>query len=164
MQNLRTLAEHFRSDVSAFHSNEWGLEPVSIMNSWVEQESSWDPYATREEPGFFEKYIRANLVGASPREKHEQWGLATSWGLLQVMGVVARERGYTGKYLAQLTDPSLGLYFGLEHLMHQKGRGDGSWSQALAAYNGGLGGNRHAGRLRNQSYVDEIVHRARHAG
>ena len=161
MQNLRDLAEHFRADRGVFTDNEWGVDPRAVMNSWVAQESDWDPWATREEPGFYRRYIAPNLLGGSFRMKREQWELAISWGLLQVMGVVARERGFDGLYLSQLCEPSLGLYFGVEHLLHQKGRGDGSWSQALAAYNGGLGGNVRAGQLRRQEYVDEIVERAR---
>jgi len=129
------------------------------MNSWVAQESRWDPDAVREEPGFYRRYVVPNLT--TRRQKREQWQLATSWGLLQVMGQVARERGFTGKYIPQLLDPSLGLYYGCKHLIWSQERGDGSWSQALAAYNGGLGGNRVTGKLRRQPYVDEVIHRAR---
>ncbi len=165
MQDLRTLAEHFREDSGAFFSNEWGLEPRLVMEAWVAQESAWDPYATREEPSFFMRYIDPKLVTMPRRRRREKWGLATSFGLLQVMGVTAREIGFTGRYLAQLTDPSLGLYFGVQYLLKQRNGGDGSWTQALAAYNGGLGGrpdNRTA-PYRNQSYVDEIVERAEKA-
>lgn len=80
-----------------------------------------------------------------------------------MMGQTAREMRFTGKYLPQLLDPSLALFYGCKYLMHQKKRGDGSWAQALAAYNGGLGGhpdNRTA-PYRNQFYVDEIIERAR---
>ena len=161
MQNLRDLAEHFRSDSGAFEDNEWGLDPVSVMESWVLQESSWNPNAVREEPGFYRRYVLPNLT--TSWAKREQWQLATSWGLLQVMGQTAREMGFTGRYLPQLVDPSLSLYYGVKYLMHQKARGDHSWSQALAAYNGGLGGtpdNRTA-PYRNQFYVDEIIERIR---
>lgn len=157
MQGLKLLAEHFRKDGGAFTDNQWGLSPSAVMESWVYQESAWDPWATREEPGFFRKYIAENTT----IRRREQWQLATSWGLLQVMGVVARERGFTGKYIPQLCEPSLSLFFGVKHLIYQRGRGDGSWSQALAAYNGGIGGNKRKGQLRNQSYVDEIIWRAR---
>ncbi len=159
MLNLRKLAEHFRADAGAFGNNEWGLDPTTIMESWVAQESSWDPWATREEPAFYRKYIEQN----PEINRAESWQLSISWGLLQVMGVVARERGFTGRYLSQLCNPSLSLFYGLKYLMYQKGRGDGEWSQALAAYNGGIGKNRVTGNLRNQSYVDEIIGRAKGA-
>lgn len=129
------------------------------MESWVAQESSWDPYATREEPGFYKRYVVPNLT--TRRAKREQWQLATSYGVLQVMGQTAREMGFEGKFIPQLVDPSLGFFYGVKYLMHQKGRGDGSWSQALAAYNGGIGGtpNNRTAPYRNQFYVDEIIER-----
>lgn len=161
MQDLRDLAEHFRKDSGAFGMNEWGLSPSAVMESWVVQESRWDPYAVREEPGFYRRYVLPNLT--TSRAKREQWQLATSWGLLQVMGQTAREMGFSGKYIPQLLDPSLSLYFGCKYLMHQKKRGDGEWAQALAAYNGGIGGtpDNRTRPYRNQYYVDEIIERAR---
>src|SRR5688572_30406951 len=33
---------------------------------------------------------------------HEWWGQQISWGLMQIMGAVARERGYAAPYLTQL--------------------------------------------------------------
>lgn len=131
------------------------------MEAWVAQESSWDTYATREEPAFYRRYILPKLDSMGRRAKREQWELAISFGLLQVMGVTAREMGFTNKYLSQLSDPSLGLYYGVKYLLHQKSRGDGSWAQALAAYNGGVGGspdNRTA-PYRNQHYVDDVLRR-----
>jgi soluble lytic murein transglycosylase-like protein len=155
--NLQRLAAHIRQSRGLFIDNEWGICSNALMFGWVEQESSWDTYATREEPRFYTKYIEERHAG-----RREAWQLAISWGLLQVMGSTAREMGFNGRYLSQLcAEPALGLLYGAKYIRHQMERGDGTWSQGLAAYNGGLGGNRETGDLRRQVYVDEVVERAR---
>jgi soluble lytic murein transglycosylase-like protein len=160
--NKERLASHIRQNHHLFVQNEWGLCPDAVMFGWIEQESSWNPYATREEPGFFRTYIIPN-VGKRARERFQ---LAMSYGLLQIMGRTARlELGFKGKYLTELCDPALNLHLAAKYLRKQMAGGDGSWGQGLAAYNGGLGkirgvDNRTA-PYRNQSYVDEVVHRAR---
>lgn len=152
---LQTLAAHMRQARHLFVGNEWGLCPNAVMFGWIEQESSWDPEAIREEPAFYRRYIEEDHAG-----RREAWSLAMSWGILQVMGSTAREMGFEGRYLSALCQPALGLYFGVKYLRHQMERGDGTHSQGLAAYNGGLGGNRTA-PYRRQEYVDDVVHRAR---
>jgi soluble lytic murein transglycosylase-like protein len=155
---MQTLASHMRQARHLFVGNEWTLCPNALMFGWIEQESNWDTYATREEPAFYRRYIQKKHRG------RESWQLAMSWGYLQVMGSTAREMGFEGRYLSQLcAEPALGLYFGVKYLLHQKERGDGSWAQALAAYNGGLGGtpDNRTRPYRRQEYVDEVVERAR---
>lgn len=140
--------------------NEWGLDPRLVMESWVAGESAWDPWATREEKGFHRTYVLPHVGSYAVRR--EQWQRATSFGLLQVMGQTAREEGFEGKYLPALCDPSLGLFFGVKHLMSR--RIGESWGQALAAFNGGLGRvhgkDNRTPPYRNQEYVDKIVERA----
>ena len=68
------------------------LDPALVC-AVVEQESAWNPWAMRYEPLFFAKYVASlytnNKIGAS-----EAYGRGFSWGLMQVMGQVARETGY----------------------------------------------------------------------
>jgi len=45
----------------------------------------------------------------------ELLGQQTSWGLLQIMGAVARERGFKG-WLTELCDPTVNLEWGCRHL------------------------------------------------
>lgn len=71
------------------------------------------------------------------------------------MGQVARERGFDGRFLPALCDPETNARIAADHLEWGRGRGDGRWNQALAAYNGGLGGNREE-PYRRQSYVDTV--------
>ncbi len=160
--NKERLAAHIRANHHLFVQNEWGLCPDAIMFGWIEQESSWNPYAVREEPGFFKRYVLPKIT----KGQRERWQRAMSYGLLQIMGSTARkELGFDGEYLTELCDPALNLYLASRFLLKLKRGGDGSWAQALAAYNGGLG--RVRGRdnrtrpYRNQHYVDGVVRRAR---
>lgn len=161
MQNLHDLAEHFRGSFGLFEMNEWDLDPRLVMEAWVAQESAWDPWASREERGFLKTYVLPKIVSPRGPIGRERWQRSTSFGLLQVMGSTARTEGFKGRYLTQLCDPSVGLYFGCKHLKSRKIRS--GWTQALAAFNGGLGRIRGIDNkeppYRNQSYVDKILER-----
>ena len=75
-----------------------GLDEALVC-AVAEQESGWNPWAIRYEPGFFDRYVPKNLPVT---EAHSR---AFSWGVMQVMGQVARENSFTGKYLSELADP-----------------------------------------------------------
>jgi len=80
-----------------------------------------------------------------------------SWGLMQVMGAVAREQGFTG-FLTGLTDPLAGLHHGCQLLAKRRDRylkSDG-WAGVVASYNGGAPYRTLTGTLRDQSYVDKV--------
>ena len=80
-----------------------------------------------------------------------------SWGLMQVMGAVAREQGMTG-FLTNLTDPMLGVNHGCKLLSRLRDRyltSDG-WAGVLASYNGGGPYKTVNGTLRDQAYVDRV--------
>jgi len=56
---------------------------------------------------------------------------------MQVMGQTARERGFTGKFLSELCDPSTGLEAGCELFAHKIALAEGKLERALALWNGG---------------------------
>src|ERR1700675_4012628 len=85
---------------------EHGLDPALVC-AVVEQESAWDAHAIRYEPGFSAPYVWPLNLPAK-----EEIAPSISWGLLQVMGQVAREHGFQGPFLSSLCDPSAGLTFG----------------------------------------------------
>src|SRR5271154_2482587 len=85
---------------------EHGLDPALVC-AVVEQESAWDAHAMRYEPGFRSRYVAP--LGLPPTEEVAR---SLSWGLMQVMGQVARERGFAGKFLSALCDPATGLDIG----------------------------------------------------
>jgi soluble lytic murein transglycosylase-like protein len=116
-------------------AEEEGLEPALVC-AVVEQESNWNPWAIRYEPLFFAKYVAPlytnNKVGAT-----EAYSRGISWGLMQVMGQVAREKGVSSLYLSALCDPANGLSVGCRILREKLAGTNGDTRKALQAWNGG---------------------------
>jgi soluble lytic murein transglycosylase-like protein len=82
------------------------LDPALVC-AVIEQESAWDANAIRYEPAFRTRYVAPLGLPAT-----EEVARSISWGLMQVMGQVAREHGFTGKFLSSLCDPAAGLEAG----------------------------------------------------
>jgi soluble lytic murein transglycosylase-like protein len=97
-----------------------------------EQESSWTPWAIRYEPAFRQRYVAP--LGLPPSEEIAR---STSWGLCQVMGQLAREHGFTGKFLSELCDPAMGIEYGCRVLDTKLMHNSGNMVSALLSYNGG---------------------------
>jgi soluble lytic murein transglycosylase-like protein len=121
-----------------------------------EQESAWNPWAIRYEPAFYEKYIRplvdSGRIAPSPGTSAatESRARAFSWGLMQVMGQVAREHGFAGASLAQLCDPAIGLDVGCRVFAAKLAAAEGNVTRALLLWNGGA----------NREYSVEVLARA----
>jgi soluble lytic murein transglycosylase-like protein len=105
----------------------------------VEQESAWDPWALRYEPAFYESYIAPQIARGEIAGVTESRARAFSWGLMQVMGQVAREHGFTGA-LASLCDPAVGLEIGCRVFAAKLAAAEGNVTRALLLWNGA--GNR----------------------
>lgn len=135
--------------------------PAGVLDAVIAQESAGNPDAYRFEPGFYEHYIKgvnpAQLGGHWPIEVSadtERFARSFSWGLMQVMGQVAREMGFAGSSFATFARcPEIGVDFGARHLKAMLNR-YGSLPDALSAYNAGhpISGN-------VQSYVNPILER-----
>ena len=91
-------------------ATKYGLDPF-IVCAVIEQESGWNPWAMRFEPAFLARYISGMNLEAT-----EAQARATSFGLMQIMGQVAREKGFQSKYLTQLCDPDVGVELGCRKL------------------------------------------------
>ena len=115
----------------------------------VEQESSWNPWALRYEPAFYERYIAPALARASIVTETEARARAFSWGLMQVMGQVARENGFREPSLAALSDPATGLDIGCRVFNAKLAAAEGNVTRALLLWNGGA----------NPSYPDAVLMR-----
>jgi soluble lytic murein transglycosylase-like protein len=126
---------------------------AALVSAFVMTESSGNPNAYRYEPAFYTKYIvPLNL----PEEEGK--GRAASYGLMQVMGEVARELGFAGSF-EQLYDPETGLNYGIKHLEHYLRRyasSDNTLDYAIAAYNAGTPRKNKDGSFVNQGYVDMV--------
>jgi soluble lytic murein transglycosylase-like protein len=112
-----------------------GLDEALVC-AVVEQESGWNAWAMRYEPLFFAKYVAPlytnNKVGAT-----EAYARGMSWGLMQVMGQTAREKGVTSPFLSYLCDPNAGLSVGCRILRQKLDAAGGDIARALQAWNGG---------------------------
>lgn len=119
-----------------------GLDP-SLVCAVVEQESAWDPWSIRFEPRFLARYVQP--LGLADTESYAR---SFSWGLMQLMGQVARELGYKG-HLAALCDPATGLEWGCKHLAAKVADVHGEIKMALQRWNGGG----------NPNYADQVLGR-----
>ena len=124
-----------------------GLDPALVC-AVVEQESSWNPWAMRYEPAFFAKYV-ASLYTNNKVSATEAYARGFSWGLMQVMGQVARENGFTEAFLSALCDPANGIEIGCRVLKRKLDAMAGDVVRGLLAWNGGG----------NPSYAAEVLAR-----
>ena len=113
----------------------YSLDPALVC-AVVEQESTWNPWAMRYEPAFFAKYV-ARLYTNNKVSASEAYARGFSWGLMQVMGQVARENGFTEPFLSALCDPVQGLEIGCKVLGKKLEAADGDVARGLQAWNGG---------------------------
>src|SRR5271154_3314246 len=104
----------------------------ALVCAVAEQESAWDSDAMRYVPEF-----RARFVAPWRLPPTEEIARSISWGLLPVMGQVAREHGFQGKFLSALCDPSAGLQIGCAVLAAKLAAADGNVPRGLALWNGG---------------------------
>jgi len=124
---LIDLARHIAAD----HA----LDP-QLVCAVIEQESAWNTWAVRYEPGFLSRYV-APLYTAGKLSATEAYTRAMSWGLMQVMGQVAREFGFRETSLSELCDAPTGIEFGCRVLAARLKRAKGDVPAALLAWNGG---------------------------
>lgn len=111
------------------------LDPALVC-AVVEQESGWNPWAMRYEPAFFAKYV-APLFTNNKITASEAYARGFSWGLMQVMGQVAREFGFDASFLSSLCDPENALAVGCKVLRKKLDAARNDTTQALLAWNGG---------------------------
>jgi hypothetical protein len=124
-----------------------GAVPVECVLAFCTVESSLNEWAYRYEPGY--KWIVGETLTPS-----ERIGQMISWGLMQVMGGVAREHGMVGPF-PQLCDPAIGLRYGLLHLRKYWAK-HRNWPDTIASYNAGHP-VRVDGKYKNQQYVDKVL-------
>jgi len=123
--------------------------PVNLVRAIVQTESAGDPWAYRHEPGY--RWLVGNPTAMSQTERI---GQMSSWGLMQVMGAVAREAGFVGPF-PQLCDPAIGLDYGCRHLAGYFKKYQ-NWPDTIASYNAGRPVRNDAGQYANQVYVNKV--------
>ena len=122
-------------------------------------ESSLDPRAYRYEPKFWDRYLADHNFWKTKDPKE----VSASYGLMQIMYVVAHELGFTGKP-EDLYNPMINVMLAAKLLkkhfdyMKENPKPDyWPFELALAWYNGGRGNNPdETGRLRNPEYLKKV--------
>jgi len=146
---------------------------ASLISALIMVESGGRRYAWRPEPRYhylwdirrgspFRPLTRFESASESPpadfpaprgtSSTAEWWGQQASWGLMQIMGAVAREQGLQGPDLPVLCDPAINLGIGvpfLAYLIMRFGETEG-----ISAYNAGPGG-RH--REVGMAYASKVL-------
>lgn len=148
------MSFHYRAEVETIASR-YGLPP-DLVQAVVLVESSGYTDAFRVEPAFWDRYLRhkPEWDGANPRR------VSASYGLMQVMFPVAVEFGYPRNDPPEyLFVPLIGLEYGCTVLSERLTWAQGNVEAALAAYNGGKGGNKPGGVLRNAAYARKVLAR-----
>lgn len=132
--------------------------PAALISAVIAVESAGDTWAMRHEPHYRwcwdpierQPYTlrRAQADSASAPDdfphyryssRHTEYmAQRTSWGLMQVMGAVARERGLS-QPLPTLCRPGRGIEYGCRHLACLRDRhfAAAGWAGVLDAYNDG---------------------------
>jgi hypothetical protein len=133
---------------------------ADMVEAVVLVESSANPWAWNPEPHYrylwnvrthqpFRKLTDAERASEVPPtdfpflagdRDQEWWGQQASWGLMQVMGAVARENSFDDPYLTRLCAPEVNLAIGCRVLLGLLLWSDGDVKKALGGYNAGRGG------------------------
>jgi len=141
-------------------ANSYSLDPF-LVEAIIHVESGGKADAFRYEPEFFRRYLsrKEEWRYSNPRR------ISSSYGLMQIMYIVAHELGFRDEPEA-LFMPRTNIHWGCRKLRDLRG-----WAEtfavphtialmsALAAYNGGMGGNSPTGPLRpeNQRYATKVL-------
>ena len=157
-------------------SNLHGIDPL-LLEAMVIKESSGNPWAWNPEPHY--RYLwnvktKAPFRTLTPEEiksekppkdfpclagdpDQEWWAQQASWGLLQLMGAVARELGFRGGFIPEICDPAVNLKLGAYHLRNRLQWAAGDVSTALAGYNAGTAGGATGALQRAGEYPAKVL-------
>lgn len=126
-----------------------------LIKAVVLAESEGQPFKNRHEKNW--TYFKDVDIWAQKRcvtEITERMNQMSSWGLMQVMGSVARELGFD-RDLPELCIPQVGVYFGSMKLRKLSDKYHNPYDM-IASYNAGRPVLTSVGHYKNQSYVDKV--------
>jgi soluble lytic murein transglycosylase-like protein len=141
-------AKHFPSVVANSlkkYSVEFDLN-IDLLCAVIHTESSGNPWASRFEPKFYERYIKGKpakeLPGFFPHpnvctSQTENFNRSRSMGLFQIMGNTARLYGFDRPFLDEMFDIPTNIFFGCKILSDKIKKNGSDTEKGLLAYNGG---------------------------
>lgn len=143
------------SDKAEYYANLVGVD-ANLVLAIIEQESGFNQWAIRYEPEFkyvltADKFATMNRITTQTETQLQKMSI----GLMQVMGAVYRELGFT-ESLAKCFDPSISIYYGCLKIKQLMGRYS-SLSDVIASYNAGSPRRDSSGAYVNQHYVDSVL-------
>jgi soluble lytic murein transglycosylase-like protein len=138
--------------------NYWAAErkiDPALLTSICKVESNGNPWVARYEPGY--RWLNrpaeyAHAIGMT--HETEEMLQKTSFGLMQIMGGLARDLRFQGP-LPALFDPEVNLNYATLHIQKLLWK-YGEESDVIAAYNAGSPRKRASGFYENQVYVDKV--------
>lgn len=136
-------------------SKRHGLDPT-LIGAFCYVESGGKPSASRYEPNwryFVTPDVFAKRLGITVET--ESVHQATSFGIMQVMGTVARELGFQDN-LPKMIIPHVGIEYGILKLKLLIAKYQ-ALPEAIAAYNAGTPRRDGTGKFENQDYVDKVT-------
>lgn len=146
----RSKAETLIKSIAAFNR----VDP-DLACAIAEHESNFDELACRYEAGWKYAY---NIQGFAKADEisidTERILQMCSWGMMQVMGTVARELGWRGSIL-DLTKPEIGVRFGCLKIA-ELSKNYSYQDDVIAAYNAGTPRKVGDGKYSNEDYVARV--------
>ncbi|MBF0205196.1 MAG: lytic transglycosylase domain-containing protein [Desulfamplus sp.] len=145
-----TLKERIKVQAANF-----GLDPA-IVYGICKQESGLNSAAVRFEPHykwlFKPESVRPKICSVDTETVLQK----TSFGLMQVMGAVFREYGYSDWLSVLPSSPETQLHYGCKHLSNLKRRFPKD-NDYISAYNQGSPRKKTDRTYENQHYVDNVL-------
>lgn len=150
MTNKESLLQLIEKAASKFN-----LDPC-LVEAIVKKESSYITKLMRYEAAWsyfydIKRFSKPNLI----TDRTEQELQKFSFGLMQVMGSVAREDGHSGQ-LVDLLIPETGLNYGCMQLKQFVTKYP-NIQDAISSYNQGSPRKNYVGKYQNQAYVDDVM-------
>lgn len=129
---------------------------ANLIRAIARVESNLDNWSVRYEPTLklandVTGYAQKNLITYATEEVLQHM----SFGLMQILGVVARDLGFTDK-LVMLCIPEIGLFYGCKQLQRLQQRYGEDEASVISAYNAGTAKKTDGGMYINQSYIDKV--------
>lgn len=152
--NKYAALDQFRPIIKLY-TEEFPLDEKLVL-SIIWRESAADPLAIRFEPNYSYTFKVNEIASRFKTDPVTESNMQKcSFGLMQVMGGVARELGFEKKYLTEMLDANINIFYGMKKL-HRLSKTYKDIRDVISSYN--AGSVRKDGQYyRNQNYVDYVL-------